>query len=110
MQNKRRKPMENTARAAADNTTACSGRSVWVRFDTAVYQDYTVPPFYDSLIGKLIVHASTRRSHTQNARGAMQLVIEGIDHNGELHNDILSDKAFQSGDYTIDFLDKRLRR
>ena len=39
-----------------------------------------------------------------------ELVIEGIDHNGELHNDILSDKAFQSGDYTIDFLDKRLRR
>jgi acetyl-CoA carboxylase biotin carboxylase subunit len=104
-------PMENYRPSSGKITLLHVPGGPWVRFDTAVYQDYTVPPFYDSLIGKLIVHASTREEAIRKMRAALcELVIEGIDHNGELHNDILSDKAFQSGDYTIDFLDKRLRR
>lgn len=80
----------------------------WVRFDTAVYQDYTVPPFYDSMIGKLIVHAKTREEAIRKMRSALcELVIEGVDTNIELQLDILSDEEFNSGTYRTDFLKNR---
>ncbi len=56
----------------------------WVRFDTAIYQDYVIPPFYDSMIGKLIVHAKTREEAIRKMQAALcELVIEGIEHNSE---------------------------
>lgn len=80
----------------------------WVRFDTALYQEYTVPPFYDSLIGKLIVHARTREEALRKMQAALcELVIEGVNHNAELQMDILSDEEFKSGRYHTDFLEKR---
>jgi len=80
----------------------------WVRFETALYQGYTVPPFYDSLIGKLIVHAKTREEAIRKMQAALcELVIEGVSHNAELQMDILSDEKFKSGDYHTDFLEKR---
>lgn len=80
----------------------------WVRFDTALYQDYVVPPFYDAMIGKLIVFAKTREEAIRKMKAALcELVIEGIDHNSELHMDILSDKEFVSADYFTDFMEKR---
>ena len=80
----------------------------WVRFDTALYHGYTVPPFYDSLIGKLIVHAQTREEAIRKMRAALcELIIDGVDHNAELQMDILSDKHFKSGDYYTDFIEKR---
>ena len=79
-----------------------------VRFDTALYQDYTVPPFYDSMIGKLIVCAQTRDEAIRKMQAALcELVIEGIDHNSELHMEILSDPEFQSGNYFTNFMQKR---
>lgn len=80
----------------------------WVRFDTALYQDYVVPPFYDSMIGKLIVHAHTREEAIRKMRAALcELVIEGVDHNSELHMEILSAEEFISGRYHTDFMAKR---
>lgn len=80
----------------------------WVRFDTAVYQDYEIPPFYDSLIGKLIVHAKTREEAIRKMRAALcELVVEGIHTNTNLHLDILSDPEFFSGAYTTDFLTRK---
>ncbi|MEN6470218.1 MAG: acetyl-CoA carboxylase biotin carboxylase subunit [Clostridiaceae bacterium] len=80
----------------------------WVRLDTALYQDYFIPPFYDSMIAKLIVHAKTREEALRKMQAALcELVIEGVDHNGELQMEILSDEAFLSGGYTTDFLAKR---
>ncbi len=79
-----------------------------VRFDTALYQDYTVPPFYDSMIGKLIVSAQTRDEAIRKMQAALcELVIEGIAHNSELHQEILSDPEFQSGNYYTNFMQKR---
>lgn len=79
-----------------------------VRFDTAIYQDYSVPPYYDSLIGKLIVHAPTREEAIRKMRAALcELVIEGIDHNADLQLTILSDERFLSGDYYTDFMEGR---
>ena len=83
----------------------------WVRFDTALYQDYMVPPFYDSLIGKLIVHAPTREEAIRKMQAALcELVVEGVDHNAELHMDILSTPAFKSGDYYTNFMELREKR
>lgn len=80
----------------------------WVRFDTALYQDYFVPPFYDSMMGKLIVHAQTRGEAIRKMQAALcELVIEGVDHNAELQMDILEDPDFQDGTYTTDLMMKR---
>lgn len=80
----------------------------WVRFDTALYQDYVVPPFYDSLLGKLIVHAKTREEAIRKMEAALcELVIEGVDHTADLLMDILADEEFCNGTYTTDFMEKR---
>lgn len=80
----------------------------WVRFDTALYQDYCIGPFYDSMIGKLIVHAVTREEAIRKMQaGLCELVIEGVDHNSELQMEILSSPEFKSGEYCTDFMAKR---
>ncbi len=82
-----------------------------VRFDTAIYQDYTVPPFYDSMIGKLIVQARTRDCAIRKMKMALsELNIHGLDHNRDLQIDILSDKEFVDGTYTTDFMENRERK
>lgn len=78
-----------------------------VRFDTAIYQDYTVPPFYDSMIGKLIVHAKTREEAIRKMQAALcELVIEGVEHNSLLQMDILQAPEFVSGSYNTGFLNQ----
>ena len=77
-----------------------------VRFDTAIYQDYTVPPYYDSMIGKLIVQARSRELAIRQMKMALsELIIQGITHNRNLHLDILSDKEFVDGTYTTGFME-----
>lgn len=79
----------------------------WVRFDTALFQDYTVPPFYDSLIGKLVVHAQTREEAIRKIEAALcELVITGVDTNTDMHRKILAHPAFRSGNYHTDFMEK----
>lgn len=80
----------------------------WVRFDSAVYQGYTIPPFYDSMIGKLIVYAKTREEAIRKMRAALcELVIEGVEHNGDFQFELLGEKEFLKGTYCSDFLAKR---
>ena len=80
----------------------------WVRFDTALYQEYLVPPFYDSMLGKLIVRAKTREEAIRKMQAALcELVIEGVCHTAELQMDLLSEEAFLQGTYTTDFLHNR---
>ena len=80
----------------------------WVRFDSAVYQGYTIPPFYDSMIGKLIVYAKTREEAIRKMRAAIcELVIEGVEHNGDFQFELLGEKEFLKGTYCSDFLAKR---
>lgn len=81
-----------------------------VRFDTALYQGYTVPPFYDSMIGKLIVSARTREDAIRKMQAALcEMVIEGVNHNTQMHIDLLCDPAFADGSYTTDYLTQRQR-
>jgi acetyl-CoA carboxylase biotin carboxylase subunit len=79
----------------------------WVRFDTALYQGYQVPPFYDSMIGKLIVHAPTRHEAIRKMQAALcETVIEGIEHTGLFQADLINESAFLDGSYATDFLRK----
>ncbi len=82
----------------------------WVRFDTALYQDYIIPPYYDSMIGKLVVFAKTREEAIRKLQAALcELVIEGVEHNSKMHMELLSEVEFKSGDYHTDFIAKRSR-
>ena len=77
----------------------------WVRFDTAIYQGYVIQPFYDSMIGKLIVHAKTRDEAIRKMKAALcELIVEGIDHNARYNEEILDTDEFVSGKYTTDYL------
>ncbi|MCL2071431.1 MAG: acetyl-CoA carboxylase biotin carboxylase subunit [Oscillospiraceae bacterium] len=81
----------------------------WVRFDTAIYQNYAIPPFYDSMIGKLIVHAKTRDEAIRKMKAALcELIIEGVVHNGGFQEVILSADEFADSSYTTDYLVKYL--
>ena len=80
-----------------------------VRMDTHIYNGYSVPPYYDSMIGKLITHGNTRESAIARMSGALsEIVIEGIRTNIELQRDIISDGNFSAGGASIHYLEKKL--
>jgi acetyl-CoA carboxylase biotin carboxylase subunit len=80
-----------------------------VRMDTHIYNGYKVPPYYDSMIGKLITHGEDRATAITRMRGALnEMVIEGIKTNIDLHREILQHNAVQSGGTDIHYLEKRL--
>ena len=77
-----------------------------VRFDTCLYQGYTVPPFYDSMLGKLIVRAGTREEAIRKMKAALcELVISGVPTNRDLQLEILSNPRFEKGDYDTGFME-----
>ena len=79
-----------------------------VRVDTHVYDGYAVPPFYDSLLAKVIVHASDRQRAIERAvRALSELEIVGVPTTRELAIDVLRHPMFASGDYTTRFLELR---
>src|SRR4051794_30789059 len=78
-----------------------------VRVDTAVYPGYKVPPYYDSMIAKLIVHARTRDLAIARMRRALDvLVVEGIKTTIPLHQRIMADEKFQKGDFSTKFMEE----
>ena len=79
------------------------------RLDSALYSGYSVPPHYDSLIGKLIVWGHTREGALLRLRRALgEMVIEGIQTTIPLHEALLDDPDFQTGEYNIHWLEKWL--
>jgi acetyl-CoA carboxylase biotin carboxylase subunit len=77
-----------------------------VRIDSHVYAGYTIPPYYDSMIGKLIVTAQTREEAIIKMKRALsELVIEGVKTTIPLHMKLMDDKNFNSGKFTTKFLD-----
>jgi len=80
-----------------------------VRVDSHVYGGYTVPPYYDSMIGKLIVHGEDRAGAIARMEGALEeMVIEGIKTNIDLQRRIITDPAFIEGGADIHYLEKKL--
>ena len=78
-----------------------------VRVDTAVYPGYVVPPYYDSMIAKLIVHARTREAAITRMRRALEaMVVEGIKTTIPLHLKIMNNEKFQSGDFSTKFMEE----
>ena len=80
-----------------------------VRVDSHLYSGYSIPPYYDSLIAKIVVHHQTRELAVHRMRNALEeLIVTGIDTNISLHQKILADAQFTAGDYGIRFLDAYL--
>jgi acetyl-CoA carboxylase biotin carboxylase subunit len=80
-----------------------------VRVDSAVYQGYKIPPYYDSLIGKLIVHGMTRQECMMRLRRALdEFVIDGIQTTIPLFRDLVNDPDIAAGRYDIHWLEKKL--
>ncbi|MCL2456190.1 MAG: acetyl-CoA carboxylase biotin carboxylase subunit [Defluviitaleaceae bacterium] len=83
----------------------------WVRFDSAIYHNYFIPPFYDSMVGKLIVAARTRNEAIRKMKAALcELIIEGVEHNSELQIEILGCEEFDSGAHTTATLARFLEK
>ncbi|MFB2595630.1 acetyl-CoA carboxylase biotin carboxylase subunit [Paracoccus sp. p4-l81] len=101
------------------NFAPCPGRitqyhapgGLGVRMDSAVYDGYAIPPYYDSLIGKLIVHGRDRdEALARLSRALGEIVIDGIDTTIPLHRALVDDPDVRAGDYSIHWLEKWLAR
>lgn len=76
-----------------------------VRIDSAVYQGYTISPYYDSMIAKLIVHAPTREEAIKKMRWALsEFIVEGIETNIDFQLKLIKTNAFETGEYDNGFL------
>ena len=99
------------------NFTPCPGKisqyhapgGLGVRMDSALYQGYSIPPYYDSLIGKLIVHGADRTEALARLNRALgELIIDGVETTVPLFHALLAEPDIQSGDYNIHWLEKWL--
>tara|TARA_B100001057_G_scaffold115651_2_gene114170 strand:- start:9855 stop:11198 length:1344 start_codon:yes stop_codon:yes gene_type:complete len=80
-----------------------------IRMESHLYSGYKVPPYYDSMIGKLVAHGENRETAFARMKNALsEIVIEGIKTNVPLHQEIFQHAAFQSGALDIHYLEKRL--
>lgn len=80
-----------------------------VRIDSHVYNNYVVPPYYDSMVAKIITHGMHRREALARMRGALQeMVVDGIKTNLGLHRELTQDEAFVRGGQDIHYLEKKL--
>ena len=95
----------------ASVTTYYAPGGLGVRMDSAVFGGYVIPPYYDSLIGKLIVHARTRDLALARLQRALsELVVDGIETTTPLFHALLDDPDIQRGRYSIHWLEKWLAR
>jgi len=80
-----------------------------IRYDSHVYANYYVPPYYDSLIGKLLAYGDTREQAIARMRVALsEMVIEGIETNIALHQELMNDAAFVRGGVSIHYLEEKI--
>jgi acetyl-CoA carboxylase biotin carboxylase subunit len=80
-----------------------------IRCETHIYNGYKVPPYYDSMIGKLIAHGETRQGAIARMNTALsEIIIDGIKTNIPLQQDIMNDSAFAAGGQNIHYLEKKL--
>ena len=78
-----------------------------IRIDSAMYAGYSVPPFYDSMLAKLIVHASSRDEAVRKMQSALgEVIITGLKTNVDYQYSIVSSDIFEKGDINVDFLQK----
>ena len=79
-----------------------------VRIDSAAYQGYTIPPYYDSMIAKLIVYAPTREEAIAKMKWALaEFIVQGVDTNIDFQLSLIRDPVFESGKYDIGYLGRK---
>ena len=82
-----------------------------IRVDSHVYANYFVPPYYDSMIGKIIAYGDTRQQAMARMRTALsEMAVEGIDTNIPLHQELMVDAAFMRGGTSIHYLENQLAK
>lgn len=80
-----------------------------VRVDSAMYTGYSIPPFYDSMVAKLIVHADTREEAVARMKRALdEFIIEGVETTIPFHLKLMDNEVFKSGDFDTKFLEKHI--
>ncbi len=102
-------PTRNFAPSPGRVTAYHSPGGIGIRMDSAIYKDYIIPPYYDSLVSKLCVWALDWDRALARARRALdEFIIRGIPTNLQLHREIIRDEDFIRGDFDTSFLDKKL--
>ena len=82
-----------------------------VRFDSFLYTDYEIPPYYESMVGKLIVHGNTRKAAIQKMRAALEeLIVEGVGTNQMFLHMIMLQETFEKGNIDTSFIQTNLKR
>lgn len=82
-----------------------------IRVDSSVYQGYTIPPYYDSMIAKLIVQAPTRAEAIAKMKWALaEFIVEGVDTNIDFQLSLIRDSVFEEGSYDIGYLGRKLSK
>ena len=103
--NKRSANVTEVAGVSGGPTNVSDQSGLGVRVDSAVYQGYSVPPHYDSMIGKLITYADNRSECIARMKRALdEYVIMGINTNIQMHQKIIMTEDFKSGKYDINFM------
>ena len=81
-----------------------------VRIDSHIYRDYTIPPYYDSLIAKIIIHAENRQACLAKSIGALdELVIDGVETTTNLHKKLVRNRDIMDGNFDIHWLENNLK-
>jgi len=102
-------PKRNFAPSPGMITAYHSPGGIGIRMDSSIYKDYTIPPYYDSLVSKLCVWALDWERAVARAKRALdEFIIRGIPTNLQLHREIIRDEDFTRGDFDTSFLDKKL--
>ncbi|MBQ5316706.1 MAG: acetyl-CoA carboxylase biotin carboxylase subunit [Oscillospiraceae bacterium] len=82
-----------------------------IRIDSAIYQGYTIPPYYDSMIAKLIAHAPTREEAIAKMKWALsEFIVEGVDTNIDFDLSLIKDSVFCEGTYDNNYLTRKLEK
>jgi len=81
-----------------------------IRIDSAVYQGYTITPFYDSMIGKLIVHGADRNEAIMKMKWALsEFIVDGVDTNIDFQLELIKNRDFENGNYDIGYLTRYMQ-
>ena len=84
---------------------------LWTRVDSAMFAGYNIPPFYDSLIAKLVVYGTTRNATLMRLKRALnEFVIEGVENTIPLHQKLMQNQEFVNGEYHIHWLNELLKK
>ena len=79
--------------------------------DSSAYQGYTIPPYYDSMIAKLIVHAPTREEAIAKMKWALaEFIVDGVDTNIDFQLALIKDRDFETGNYDNGYLTRNLAK